>query len=48
MAVDNTTTYTVAWFSGGTSGHSYEFLNRIETSGGRTYDKSLRFEVWDK
>jgi len=44
----NTSTYCVIWFSGGTSGNSYEFTNQIETTGGRIYEKTLRFEVWDK
>jgi hypothetical protein len=42
-AFDNTTT--TIWLSGGTIGITYEFVNRIETAGGRTMDQSIKLQV---
>jgi hypothetical protein len=46
----NTTTTTVVWLSGGTSGKSYRLTNRIVTnsSPARTEDRTLLIEVQDR
>jgi len=36
---------TTIWLSGGTEGLTYTFVNRIETTGGRTYDQSVKTKV---
>lgn len=36
---------TTVWLSGGTDGTLCEILNRVETSGGRTYDQSVRLRI---
>jgi hypothetical protein len=36
---------TTIWLSGGTLGQTYEFVNRVQTSGGRTYDQSIKLPV---
>lgn len=41
----NTTTTTTAWVSGGTIGETYEILNRVTTTGGRTYDQTVKLKV---
>lgn len=38
----NTSLSTTIWLSGGTAGESYEVTNRITTTGGRTFDQSIR------
>ena len=38
---DSTTTI---WVSGGTDGITYNVLNRITTTGGRTYDQTVRLK----
>lgn len=37
-----------AWLSGGTSGETCVLTNRVTTSGGRTYDQSVRIRIKDK
>lgn len=41
---DNTT----IWLSGGTTGATYEILNRIVTAGGRTMDQTIKVRIIDK
>jgi hypothetical protein len=41
----HSTTGTTAWLSGGTNGTPCEVLNRITTSGGRTYDQTLKLRI---
>lgn len=36
---------TTVWLSGGTAGIRCTILNRIITSGGRTYDQSVRLRI---
>ena len=36
---------TLIWLSGGTIGSSYIFVNRIGTTGGRSYDQSVKLRV---
>lgn len=36
---------TTIWVAGGTLGVTYELLNRVVTSGGRTYDKTMRLKM---
>ena len=36
---------TTIWLSGGTEGSTYTFVNRIETTGGRTYDQSIKLKI---
>lgn len=36
---------TAAWFSGGTPGTSYIIANTIVTTGGRTFQRSIRIKV---
>lgn len=43
----NTSLTSTIWLSGGTSGNSYEVTNRITTTGGRTFDRSIRIRVKD-
>ena len=42
------TTQTTVWLNGGTVGERAEILNRITTSGGRTYDQSARLRLREK
>jgi len=44
----DTDTTTTIWLSGGTLGATYEFLNRITTTGGRTMDQSVRLRIRGK
>jgi hypothetical protein len=39
---------TVIWLSGGTLGGSYDLVNRITTTGGRTHDQTVRVKVKTK
>lgn len=39
------TTTATAWISGGILGATHLVLNRITTAGGRTFDKTLRFQI---
>jgi hypothetical protein len=41
----NSTTATVVWMSGGTAGQTYELVNRIVTSAGRTEDRTISLLV---
>jgi hypothetical protein len=43
----NTTTRTKVWLSGGTTGETYTLLNRIVTTGGRTFDQSVKLKMKD-
>jgi hypothetical protein len=36
------------WLSGGTLGEEYTATNRITTTGGRTYDRTIRFLIREK
>lgn len=36
---------TVIWLSGGTAGTTYELVNRITTTGGRTNDRTVKIKV---
>jgi hypothetical protein len=36
---------TIIWLSTGTLGISYTLINRIETTGGRTYDQSVKLKI---
>lgn len=40
---DDTTT--TVWLSGGSAGTTYECVNRVQTTGGRTYERTLRVAV---
>ncbi|MDB5612041.1 MAG: hypothetical protein JWP25_8941 [Bradyrhizobium sp.] len=44
----NTTTTAIIWLSGGTLGNSYDLLNRIVTTGGRTMDQTARLKIKEK
>lgn len=37
--------YTTIWLSSGVLGATYLFTNRIMTTGGRTYDQSIKLKV---
>lgn len=37
--------FTTVWLSGGTLGSAYELVNRITTTGGRTYDQTCKVKV---
>lgn len=39
---------TTIWLSGGTAGVTYSFTNRVTTTGGRTYDESIKLKVKNK
>lgn len=39
---------TTVWLSGGTAGTVCEILNRVTTSGGRTYDQTMRLRIRTK
>lgn len=41
----NSTTVAVAWISGGEAGTRYEIGCRIQTVGGRTYDRTIELVV---
>lgn len=41
-------TNTVVWLSAGTDGENYLLTNRITTSGGRTYDQTVRLRCRTK
>lgn len=43
---DNTTT--TIWLSGGTTGSTYDVLNRITTAAGRTMDQTVRIKIADR
>lgn len=38
-------TVTTIWLSGGTLGTTYEIINRVVTTGGRTYDETITLEI---
>jgi hypothetical protein len=40
-----TDTTTTIWVSGGTTGKSYQVVNRVETSGGRIMDQTCAFKI---
>ena len=51
LTIDTETTdgtETVVWLSDGTDGTTYTLLNRITTTGGRTYDQSARLKCRSK
>jgi hypothetical protein len=37
--------YTTIWLSGGTLGDTYELVNRITTTGGRSYDQTCKLKM---
>jgi hypothetical protein len=39
---------TTVWLSGGTAGTLCKILNRVTTSGGRTYDQTAKLRIRDK
>lgn len=39
---------TTIWLSGGTTGETYELVNRITTAAGRTMDQTIRLKIADK
>ncbi|GAA2888095.1 hypothetical protein GGQ99_004794 [Aminobacter niigataensis] len=41
----HTNTVTKVWLSAGTAGVNYELLNRVETTGGRIYDQTMKLKV---
>jgi len=41
----HTGTLSTVWLSGGTAGVNYELLNRVVTTGGRTYDQTVKLKV---
>lgn len=43
-----TTTTSTVWLSGGSVDHSYDLINRINTSGGRTDDRTISIMVRNK
>lgn len=42
------TATTVVWLSGGTAGEVYDVINRINTTGGRTEDRTIQFTCIDR
>ena len=44
-ATTNTATTTTIWLSGGTAGTAYEMTNRITTTGGRSYERTVVLSV---
>lgn len=44
----HTTTAATIWLSGGTLGSDYAVVNRVTTTGGRTFDKTLMFFIRSK
>lgn len=44
-ASSNTDTLSTVWLSAGTAGVNYELLNRVVTTGGRTYDQTVKLKV---
>jgi predicted alpha/beta-hydrolase family hydrolase len=44
----NTDTAATVWLSGGTAAVTYELRNRVITTGGRTYDQTIRLKVKNK
>jgi hypothetical protein len=46
IGVDSkTTNTTTVWLSGGTVGTSYQVQNRVVTTGGRTYDRTVKLKM---
>lgn len=41
----NTDTLSTVWLSGGAAGVNYGLLNRVVTTGGRTYDQTVKLKV---
>ena len=39
---------TIIWLSGGTLNKTYDVLNRVITTGGRTFDQTVRLKVKTK
>lgn len=39
---------TTIWLSGGTTGETYDLVNRITTAAGRTMDQTIRIKIADK
>jgi len=42
------TTVTVVWLSGGTTGAKYTVTNHITTAGGREDDRSIEFKIQER
>lgn len=42
---ENTDTTTTIWLSGGTAGETYEVVNEIVTTGGRTWNQTVRLPI---
>lgn len=42
------TPFTIIWLRGGTLGKTYEVLNRIVTTGGRTFDQTVNLRIKKK
>jgi len=42
------TTGTIIWLRSGTLGKTYDVLNRIVTTGGRTFDQTVRLRIKTK
>jgi len=47
-SVSNTDTATTIWLSGGVVGKTYSVVNRIETAGGRTDDRTITIVIREK
>lgn len=45
---DRDSTTATIWLSGGTAGEWYSVVNRIQTAGGRTDDRTIMIKVEDK
>lgn len=51
VVIDSSTddgTVVTVWLSGGTEGEKAEILNRITTTGGRTYDQTVSIRIRSK
>lgn len=47
-STSNTTKTATVWLSGGTAGQVYQVTNRINTSSGRTDDRSITIRVTER
>lgn len=48
VSSSTTDSVTQIFVSGGSCGQTYRITNRIETSGGRTFDKTIRIKVTER